>query len=112
MSVQSARAFYMRMASDPKFLAQLEASTAAGRRALVRSCGYDFDESDFRVASHELQEATELSEEELEIIAGGVGVQAVLTGRYGPGFLFDTSPMIPTGPPILPRPEDVPTRKL
>lgn len=75
MSVESARAFYERAATDEAFKEQLrDAASDDERRATIRTAGYDFTPEEWEVVIDQLREINdrELSEAELETVAGGV----------------------------------------
>jgi predicted ribosomally synthesized peptide with nif11-like leader len=100
MSVESAKAFYERVATDEAFKEQLrDAASDDERRAMIRTAGYDFTPEEWEVVIDQLREINdrELSEVELETVAGGVLPFPVgmPVGVYGPVF-----------PPELPWPFD------
>jgi predicted ribosomally synthesized peptide with nif11-like leader len=73
MSAEGATAFYERVTSDEQFRAQLEAAgTPEEKRRIVSEAGYDVSPDDMPIVRN-LAGATELSDEDLEKVAGGVG---------------------------------------
>ncbi len=75
MSIESAREFYERVATDKAFKEQLQNATSDDeRRASIRAAGYDFTPEEWEVVIDQLTEINdrELSEAELETVAGGV----------------------------------------
>lgn len=93
MTVESAKEFYLRMGTDEAFMAQLDSASPEERINIAREAGYDFTEKDFEAATVQVLESDELSEDELETVAGGVVDFARLniTGlaaRYGKSYLF------------------------
>ena len=90
MSIESARAFYERVATDEAFKEQLRnAASDDERRATIRAAGYDFTPQDWGVVIDQLRQLNdkELSEAELEAVAGGVLPNLLQpVGIYGPVF--------------------------
>lgn len=89
MSIESARAFYDRVATDEAFKKQLQnAASDDERRANIRAAGYDFTPEDWEVVIDQLRQLhdRELSEAELEAVAGGVLPNLPMVAVYGPVF--------------------------
>ncbi len=71
MSVESAKQFVQKMASDPEFLAKVQAAPdQATKKKLVQEAGFDFDLADLAGMLPQSQ-GGELSESDLEGVAGG-----------------------------------------
>lgn len=78
MSRQSAVAFLERLSSDEEFASEVKETLASTegeeRRDAISDLGYDFSDEELRKALEETdaeQKSGELSEEELESVAGG-----------------------------------------
>jgi predicted ribosomally synthesized peptide with nif11-like leader len=79
MSVESAKKFVERLANDAEFRAQVEsASDPLAKKKLVQAAGYDFDMADISAVLPQ-SAGGELSDAELEGVAGGVDTSAVAT---------------------------------
>lgn len=89
MSIESAKAFYIRMTEDDAFRESLEvASTNKQRRQLIQDAGYDFTAEEWQAAITEIQASNseeELNEEQLEAVAGG----AATYGSIWPRDIWD-----------------------
>ena len=87
MSIESAKAFYVRMTEDDAFRAPFEReSTSEERRQLIADAGYEFTAEEWQAAmtaSDYEGELKELKEEELEAIAGGAAI-AIYGGVMDP----------------------------
>ncbi|MGL5874037.1 MAG: Nif11-like leader peptide family RiPP precursor [Xenococcaceae cyanobacterium] len=86
MSIENAKAFYERMTTDEAFRTQYQnATTDEERQAIVAD--YKFTQEEWEAASTEIidvqDDEGEISDAELESIAGGFAV----TMAYGGGFL-------------------------
>lgn len=69
MSMESAKAFYERMKTDEEFAKKVTAcKDTETRMDLIKLEGYDFTPADFVSLN------TELSEEELDAVSGGITV--------------------------------------
>ncbi len=82
MSVASAKAFLKVVADDASLRTKIEAADDSGRQAIAKDLGFIFDKSDVKAA---LGVSGELSEAELEAVAGGgtadwIGATASVTG--------------------------------
>jgi predicted ribosomally synthesized peptide with nif11-like leader len=78
MSVESAKKFVERMLSDAEFRAEVEAKPdPLSKRQFVQSAGYDFDMADIAAVMPQ-SAGGELSDQELEGVAGGINT-AILT---------------------------------
>lgn len=92
MSIESAKAFYLKMGTDEAFLAQLDAASPEERIKIAQQAGYDFTEEDFETATAQVLESDELDEEELEAVAGGVvslgNLKPSIRPRYGTPWMF------------------------
>jgi predicted ribosomally synthesized peptide with nif11-like leader len=96
MSIESAKAFYERMATDETFRLQHQNAKADGeRRQLVQGAGYDFTPEEWESALAEIAEAakSQLSDAELESVAGGIKFIG-----YPPTFPW--TPKFPTAFPM------------
>jgi predicted ribosomally synthesized peptide with nif11-like leader len=91
MTIESAKAFYQKMSEDDTFRTPFEeASTKEERQQLIKDAGYDFTADEWQEAVAEIQATDsneELQEEELEAIAGGVGLHPA--ADYGVVWLDD-----------------------
>jgi predicted ribosomally synthesized peptide with nif11-like leader len=81
MTTQGATALYERVSSDETFSAQLEAAgTPDDKRRIVTEAGYDVSRDDLSTF-RKLAGMSELSDEDLEKVAGGSGsLTTVLVG--------------------------------
>ena len=77
MSVEDARNYLRRLATDKEFIATVKAATSSGERlAVIHAAGYDFDLKELAEArsfelSDEESRRIALSDEELTAISGG-----------------------------------------
>jgi predicted ribosomally synthesized peptide with nif11-like leader len=72
MSAEGATALYERVSSDEEFRAQLEAAEAPDeKRRIVTEAGYDVSRDDLPTVRN-LAGVSELSDEDLEKVAGGI----------------------------------------
>jgi predicted ribosomally synthesized peptide with nif11-like leader len=72
MSVESAKKFIERLSSDAEFRAQVEsASDPVTKKKLAQAAGYDFDMADIAAVLPQ-SAGGELSDAELEGVAGGL----------------------------------------
>jgi predicted ribosomally synthesized peptide with nif11-like leader len=77
MSAEGAQALYERVSSDESFRVQLEtAETPDDKRRIVTDAGYDVSRDDLSTIKN-LAGASELSDEDLEKVAGGAVTTAV-----------------------------------
>ncbi len=86
MSVKSAKALMEKIKSDPKFGKKIEdAKDNKARMAIIRSAGFDFTQEEMKQAVKPAE--GELSDEDLEAVAGGSSAPwvAVGTGAAGAG---------------------------
>jgi predicted ribosomally synthesized peptide with nif11-like leader len=79
MSVESAKAFYQRIIEDDAFRSPFEtASTKEEKQQIIKDAGYEFTADEWQTAMNDIgiaKSTEELSEAELEAIAGGfIGV--------------------------------------
>jgi predicted ribosomally synthesized peptide with nif11-like leader len=73
MSAEGATALYERVSSDEEFRARLEAAdTPDDKRRIVTEAGYDVGRDDLPTVRN-LAGMSELSDEDLEKVAGGMG---------------------------------------
>jgi predicted ribosomally synthesized peptide with nif11-like leader len=80
MSVQATTAFWERIQSDEQFRNQVErAATPEEKHRVVAAAGYDVEPGDL-VTLRSLAGLTEISDEDLEKVAGGSGTA---TGEMG-----------------------------
>jgi predicted ribosomally synthesized peptide with nif11-like leader len=82
MSKEGATALYGRISSDEAFSAQLEAAeTPDDKRRIVTEAGYDVGRDDLSTV-RKLAGMSEISDEDLEKVAGGMGdiTGGILTG--------------------------------
>jgi predicted ribosomally synthesized peptide with nif11-like leader len=80
MSADGVTALYERVTSDDEFRAQLEAAeTAEDKRRIVTEAGYDVSRDDLPTVRR-LTGMNELSDEDLEKVAGGSDVTTVAVG--------------------------------
>ena len=76
MSIESAKAFIERLKTDEDFRQRVQdAEDREARRALAKAEGFDFGEEDIKSASEEL------SDDDLDFIAGGSGCHAAGRGE-------------------------------
>ena len=79
MSLEDAKVYLRRLATDKEFIATVKAATSSGERiAVIHAAGYDFDLKELAEArsfelSDEESRKIALSDEELAAIAGGGG---------------------------------------
>ena len=79
MSVEDAKNYLRRLATDKEFVATVKAATSSGERiAVIRAAGYDFTLAELAEArslelSDEESRKIALSDEDLAAIAGGSG---------------------------------------
>ncbi len=79
MSLEDAKNYLRRLATDKEFVATVKAATSSGERvAVIHAAGYDFDLKELAEArsfelSDEESRKIALSDEELAAIAGGGG---------------------------------------
>jgi predicted ribosomally synthesized peptide with nif11-like leader len=72
MSAEGATALYERVGSDEQFRTQLEtAATPEDKRRIVTEAGYDVGRDDLSTV-RKLAGVSELSDEDLEKVAGGI----------------------------------------
>ena len=80
MSAEGVTALYDRVSSDEEFRAQLEAAeTPDDKRRIVTDAGYDVSVDDLPTVKR-LAGISELSDEDLEKVAGGSDVTTVAVG--------------------------------
>jgi predicted ribosomally synthesized peptide with nif11-like leader len=80
MSAEGVTALYERVSSDEEFRAQLEAAeTPDDKRRIVTDAGYDVSIDDLPTVKR-LAGISELSDEDLEKVAGGSDVTTVAVG--------------------------------
>lgn len=100
MSVESAKAFYERIATDEAFRTQhRNAATDDERREIVLAAGYNFTLEEWQSALAQISESSngELSEAELTTVSGGVTLPILpilpkippMSPLYGVPFLDD-----------------------
>ena len=71
MSIESAKAFVEKMASDDAFRAKLEqAASDEDRKQMVKDAGFEFTKDELKAVVAESGKG-ELSEKDLEAVAGG-----------------------------------------
>ena len=85
MSVESAKAILEKIKNDSEFGAQLEAESDETKRIqFMKDAGFDFTKEEFKQAAKEMAAAAgisdELSDDELEAVAGGSSAVWVGTG--------------------------------
>jgi predicted ribosomally synthesized peptide with nif11-like leader len=79
MSVESAKKFIERLANDAEFRAQVEsASDPVTKKKLAQAAGYDFDMADIAAVLPQ-SAGGELSDAELEGVAGGADTSMVVS---------------------------------
>jgi predicted ribosomally synthesized peptide with nif11-like leader len=96
MSIESAKAFYLRMTTDEAFRTQLEqAASVEERQQILQAAGYDFTPEDWEAAKAQIQASAsangELSDAELTAVSGGLSIL--------PGFPITPLPFY--GKPII-----------
>jgi predicted ribosomally synthesized peptide with nif11-like leader len=75
MSAEGATAFFERVTSDEQFRTQLEAAeTPDDKHRIVTDAGYDLSRDDLSIIRN-LAGMNELSDEDLEKVAGGAGAE-------------------------------------
>ena len=73
MTVENTKLFFAQLEQNPALSKQLADHNAQSLIQLGRETGLDFDENDLRQLIRETSaDDSELSEEELEVVAGGV----------------------------------------
>jgi predicted ribosomally synthesized peptide with nif11-like leader len=83
MSTEGATAFYERMSSDEEFRSQVDAAeTPEGKHRIVSAAGYDVSPDDLQVIRN-LAGVSELSDEDLEKVAGGTGTNTGVGATLG-----------------------------
>ena len=88
MSVESAKAFLKRLSKDEDFRKSLEnAASDEERRNIVKEAGFEFTKDDLKALADSAK--SELSEEELEKVAGGNALEwtGMLAVGIGGGVL-------------------------
>ncbi len=84
MSIESAKAFLERMKTDEDFRKEVgEIATAEERMAFVTAAGFDFTKEELK----NVQEKMQLTDDELELVGGGVG-ECIVAGD-GSGETFE-----------------------
>jgi predicted ribosomally synthesized peptide with nif11-like leader len=79
MSVQQAKDFLKKMASDPELLKSLEAApNDEARQEIAKKLGFAFTKDDIRAVANEYK--GELSDQDLEAVAGGASAAWVGVG--------------------------------
>ncbi len=87
MSVESAKAFLEKFNSDEAFKKTIEAAkTDEARQAVVKKAGFKFTKADLKSAFAD-QGKQELSEDDLESVAGGASATWVSTGATAGGAI-------------------------
>jgi predicted ribosomally synthesized peptide with nif11-like leader len=78
MSFESANEFYQRLATDDEFRNQLENVSSDDRMTTIQAAGYDFTREEWETvvngAISSIQAEGELSEADLETVAGGLRI--------------------------------------
>lgn len=82
MSIENVQAFYVKLANDEAFRAQIQGVKSKDECSqVVKSAGYDFTQDEFEEYTAQLLEATDgegelkdLNEQELEAVFGGVSL--------------------------------------
>jgi predicted ribosomally synthesized peptide with nif11-like leader len=78
MSIENAQSFYVRVSSDKEFRTQLEQTeTIEERQQIIQTAGYKFTAEEWEIAKEQIlatsdSSDSELSEEELTTVSGGV----------------------------------------
>ena len=94
MSAESATALYERINSDEAFKTQLEgAPTADDKRRIVTEAGYDVNRDDLNTF-RKLAGVSELSDEDLEKVAGGGNTTMATVVGGGYAVLFGAAAAI------------------
>lgn len=84
MSLAHAKAFLRRVATDKAFADQLNAAREEERAKIATQAGYQFFQEEYEQAAEEFLASRELSDEELEGVAGGLGTGvSVIRPMYG-----------------------------
>lgn len=78
MSVEHARAFVEKLRSDPELVKKFEAASEDERPKMAQGMGYTFTKDDLRTVAKEGE--AELSDEDLEAVAGGASATWVGLG--------------------------------
>lgn len=73
MSLQSAKDFLKKIKDDKALEEKLEAAEPKTRPQIVKDAGFEFTKEEYHQAAEELGAAQELTAEELQGVAGGVG---------------------------------------
>lgn len=88
MSVESASAFYQRVTTDEVFRTQLQNTASEERTAIIQAAGYNFTPEEWETATAQILETAtgdrELSETDLEAIAGGIAIYPKYGGPLPP----------------------------
>jgi predicted ribosomally synthesized peptide with nif11-like leader len=89
MAVEDAKKFIEKLRSDPELGKKLETASDEERVKIVSQEGYDFTPEEFKTAALEM--SPELSDEDLDAVAGGgaatwVGVGVGATATTGSGI--------------------------
>ena len=95
MSIESARDLYQRVIEDADFRASLEAVSTEEKKQLIKDAGYEVTCEEWKQTIAEIEainSSEELSEEELEAVAGGFCTPAM---GYGGGALSRVPPNMP-----------------
>ena len=77
MTIESARDLYQRINEDADFRASLEAASEEEKKQLIKDAGYEVTCKEWKQAIAEIEAVDpnqELSEEELEAVAGGIAM--------------------------------------
>lgn len=86
MSIESAKAFYQRVTTEPSFRAQIESYSGEERITFLQGLGYNFTQEEWEAATAEILETASIDEElneiELEAVAGGTTnwIKAIFPG--------------------------------
>ncbi|MCP3888316.1 MAG: Nif11-like leader peptide family natural product precursor [Desulfobulbaceae bacterium] len=79
MSIESAKAFMERVLNDEDFRKEVgEIGTAEERMAFVTAAGFDFTKEELK----NVQEKMQLTDEELELLAGGNSCSILLSFAF------------------------------
>jgi predicted ribosomally synthesized peptide with nif11-like leader len=92
MSVESAIEFYKKLATDAGFRAKLDAATKDERLVIIRDAGFRFTQPEYEEATNKIlgQGSGELSDADLENVAGGTGIPGLgptAAAAYGINYL-------------------------
>ena len=80
MSAEGVTALYERVSSDEQFRSQLQAAeTPDEKRRIVTDAGYDVNRDDLSTIRN-LAGMSELSDEDMEKVAGGIGMETSMEG--------------------------------